>query len=209
MRSVKTAKLIFEKFGVHPFTFSQTEVQLPHADSWGLQCLSGTWWTALTNTSDRYEHCLSKKYYFRDVTLMLWGKVDVGLWIVFPFSRITEQNLKPHIRIKYKFSDEVANEKGNSFVLADYVFTFNTMQWPNCAVDLTLFKVIWYWSAFRCNATAIKPIKCNATQIWFFRHIISVRNHHIAEKASRLAKAYLLFLVSFSTFWYICIEFYF
>lgn len=150
-----------------------------------------------------------KKYYFRHVTLMLWGKVEAGLWIVFPFSRITEQNLKPHIRIKYKFSDEMANEKGNSFVLADYVFTFNTMQWPNCAVDLTLFKVIWYWSAFRYNATAIKPIKCNATQIWFFRHIISMRNHHIAEKASRLAKAYLSCLVSFSTFWYICIEFYF
>lgn len=113
---------------------------------------------------------------------MLCDNSEEGLWFVFPFSRITDQNLKPHLRNKYKFDDEVANEKGYWFVLANYVFTLNTVQWSNCAVDLTLFKVIWYWLAFGCNATTIKLIKCNATQIWLFRHIISMRNHHITEK---------------------------
>lgn len=155
-----------EKFGVHPFTFSQTRatatfqrLSVPECD--------------LLNCSYKhlrqYEHYLLRKDSFGHVTLMLWDNVEAGLWFGFPFSRITEQNLKAHIRIKYKFSDEVANEKGNSFVLADYVFTLNTVQWPSCAVELPLFKVICYWSAFRCNATTIQLIKCNATQIWLFR----------------------------------------
>lgn len=73
---------------------------------------------------------------------MLWDNVEAGLWFVFPFSGITGQNLKPHLRIKDKLSDEVADEKGKSFVLADYVFTLNTKAWPSCAVDLTVSKVI-------------------------------------------------------------------
>lgn len=136
---------------------------------------------------------------------MLWDNVAAGLRFAFPFPRITKRHLKPGIRIRYKFSDGVANEKGSSFVLADYVFTLNIIQWPSCAVDLTLFKIIWYWSAFRCNATTIKLIKCNATQICLYRHVISRRNHHIAEKESRLAKAYLSCLVSFISFWF-CIR---
>lgn len=148
------------------------------AGSRGLQCLSVTCWAALT----RYEHHLLKKGSFGHVTLMLWDNVEAGLWFVFLFSRITDQNLKPHIRIKYKFSDEVADEKGNSFVLADCVFTLNTIQWPNCAVELTLFKVICYWSAFRCNATTIQLIKCNATQICFFRHYFYEKPSHWRER---------------------------
>lgn len=33
MRSAKPAELVLEKSGVHPLTFRQTDVQLPHAGS--------------------------------------------------------------------------------------------------------------------------------------------------------------------------------
>lgn len=31
MRSAKPAELVLEKFGLHPFTFEQNDVHLPHA----------------------------------------------------------------------------------------------------------------------------------------------------------------------------------
>lgn len=161
--------------------------------------------------SGKDQRYLFKEYYFIYVTFMLCDDSEDSLWFVFPFSRITHQNLKPYLRIKYNFDDEVANEneQHNWFMLANYVFILNTMEWSNCAVELNLFKVIWYWSAFSCNVTTIKLIRCNATQICFSRRIISMRNHHIKGKQSRLAKAHLSCSVAFSPFWCICIEFYF
>lgn len=204
-RSAQAAELVMKNLVWYVIATRNT------AGSRRLQCLNVTWLATLLNVSGKDQHYLFNEYYFIYVTFMLCDDSEDSLWFVFPFSRITDQNLKPYLRIKYNFDDEVANEneQHNWFILANYVIILNTIEWSNCAVDLNLFKVIWYWSAFSCNATTIKLIRCNATQIWFSRHIISMRNHHIKRKQSRLAKAHLSCSVAFSPFWCICIEFYF
>lgn len=60
--------------------------------------------------------------------------------LYFFFSRIADQNLQPGPRIKYNCSGKVRNEKGNIFVVENYVFTLITVLWSTHTADLTLQK---------------------------------------------------------------------
>lgn len=142
---------------------------------------------------------------------------EEGWWFVLPFSITADQDLKPSLRIKCNFNCKVTNEKENWFLLRKYIFTLITMQWSNCAADLALFKVIWYWSAFSYNVITMKLIKCNSTQIpfsgKFFTWEIIVSQRKWTDKSiaitlsfffSLLMCLYWVLFVTFENSWEMC-----